>query len=444
MVVGRMNGSEADAAKKAHTSLVTGCIWTWPRTPQTRRFTRYTVKLELSPKLLCAEVSRTRECTHCSVRARWVLKRLGDVTSKAGYLLRGFEEDVRGERRFRQHHTGSISTTAALDRKNEQCAVFTADAKTAFFNANMRDGDVVYAILSPEWRPVTQDSAVGTVVWKLQRSFDGQRSAPTRWQGCLESILTKAGFVSNQLEPSLWAHSGERTALAYHVDDRMMAGARQTAKEVLAKLSKDLDTATSEVTSKHSKDFGRTLTTPAVLESITNTLRVCLMNTTFAVLKVSAGLRWENRENDGDELPHCTECVDSWLQSCCGSTERTCDVRWRKAVRSFGRGSATDMRNIMSILRCLQGSDDGRAVAVWRSCEESMRGLRLTFRDSDWAGDSGRHSVSGTASWIRGETPFGIPSASKTQSTIHGQRWLRAAACEGMGLRQLWRFLLAF
>ena len=152
-----------------------------------------------------------------------------------------------------------------------------------------------------QWRPETQDSAVGTVVWKLQKSFDRQRSAPTRWQGCLESILTKAGFVSNQLERSLWTHSGQRTALAYHVDDRMMAGARQTTKEVLAKHSKVLETATSKVTSKHSTDVGFTLTTPAVLESITNTLRVCLMNTTFAALKFSIGFRSERRHNDGDE-----------------------------------------------------------------------------------------------------------------------------------------------
>ena len=48
-------------------------------------------------------------------------------------------------------------------------------------------------------------------VWKLENSLYGLRSDPKRWLERLENILTQAGFVSNQLEPRLWAHAGKQT-----------------------------------------------------------------------------------------------------------------------------------------------------------------------------------------------------------------------------------------
>ena len=85
--------------------------------------------------------------------------------------------------------------------------------------------------------------------------------------------------------------------------------------------------------------------------------------------------------------------------------------------------------------------------AVKRASEGSM----LTYDDSDWAGDADRFSVSGTASWVRGKL-WGCPitASSKKQSTIalsNGEAELVAAlsgACEGLGLRQQWNWLLKF
>ena len=45
----------------------------------------------------------------------------------------------------------------ATDLRNEDYTVFTADVKTAFLNAHMKDGDVVYARPPPEWQPETLD-----------------------------------------------------------------------------------------------------------------------------------------------------------------------------------------------------------------------------------------------------------------------------------------------
>ena len=57
----------------------------------------------------------------------------------------------------------------ATDLRNQGYTVFTADVKTAFFNAHMKDGDVVYAKPPPEWQPGTLDPSKDTVSWKLQQ-----------------------------------------------------------------------------------------------------------------------------------------------------------------------------------------------------------------------------------------------------------------------------------
>ena len=55
------------------------------------------------------------------------------------------------------------------DLRNEGYTVFTADVKTAFLNAHMKDCDVVFAKPPPEWQPETLDPSKRTVIWKLQK-----------------------------------------------------------------------------------------------------------------------------------------------------------------------------------------------------------------------------------------------------------------------------------
>ena len=61
----------------------------------------------------------------------------------------------------------------ATDLGSEGHTVFTADVKTTFLNASMKDGDVVYARPSPEWQAETLDPNKRTVIWKLQKSWYG-------------------------------------------------------------------------------------------------------------------------------------------------------------------------------------------------------------------------------------------------------------------------------
>ena len=117
--------------------------------------------------------------------------------------------------------------------------MFTADVKTAFLNAHMKDGDVVSARPPPGWQPEALDPNKGTVIWKPQESLYGLRSAPRRWQDHLEQILKKCGFVPNMLDTCLWTHTTKRVSLVFHVDDLLLAGTHQIISEVLAELGDD-------------------------------------------------------------------------------------------------------------------------------------------------------------------------------------------------------------
>ena len=90
------------------------------------------------------------------ISGKWVLK-----PHRARYVLRGFEEDVKDEDVFASTTmTASVRMplSQATDFRNEGYTVFTADLKTAFFNAHMKDGDVVYAKPPPEWQPENNGS----------------------------------------------------------------------------------------------------------------------------------------------------------------------------------------------------------------------------------------------------------------------------------------------
>ena len=93
------------------------------------------------------------------ISGKWVLK-----PRKARYVLRDFEEDVKDEDVF----ASTIMTVSvrmllsvATVLRSEGRTVFSADLKTAFLNAHMKDGDVVYGRPPPEWQPETLDPQQG-------------------------------------------------------------------------------------------------------------------------------------------------------------------------------------------------------------------------------------------------------------------------------------------
>ena len=119
-------------------------------TQRTRRcvvcWKKFHLSLRLSPMPQYATVYMYEsEADAKTIGGNWVLK-----PHKARYVLRGFEEDVEDEDVFasttRQHQCGCYSLKQQTsETKFTQC--------TAFLNAHMKDGDVVYARPPPEWQP---------------------------------------------------------------------------------------------------------------------------------------------------------------------------------------------------------------------------------------------------------------------------------------------------
>ena len=83
----------------------------------------------------------------------------------------------------------------------------------------------------PEWQPETQDPSNDTE--------DHQENIPRR-----------CGFTTNMLDTCLWTHTTKRVALAFHVDDLLLAGKHQTITEILPELSQNLELKSNEVTTK--------------------------------------------------------------------------------------------------------------------------------------------------------------------------------------------------
>ena len=106
------------------------------------------------------------------ISGKWVLK-----PHKARYVLRDFEEDVKDEDVF-------VSTTMtasvrmlllqATDLRNEGDTVFTADVKTAFFRAQVKDGDVVFAqpppVCGSEQRNSDLEATERVSLWLVKRT----------------------------------------------------------------------------------------------------------------------------------------------------------------------------------------------------------------------------------------------------------------------------------
>ena len=273
------------------------------------------------------------------ISGKWVLK-----PHKARYVLRGTKTSSFASTTM----TASVRMvlSQATDLISEVYAVFTADVKTAFLNAHMKDGDVVFARPPTEWQPETLHTSKGTVIWKLQKSLYGLRSV-------------------------------------FHVGDLMLTGTRENISEVVAELRRDLEIKSNDVTTKPTRYLGRTLVKTeeeynfgVVASYVENMLEE--FNKT--ALKSSQTLRWERRETGEQELPASQQkvyrqLVGKWL--CIDRVDLRCAMG--KASSSLGRASDTDMRNVKSAIPPWKPWNHDSAADETQpgSCEKSSCGLSV-------------------------------------------------------------------
>ena len=83
-----------------------------------------------------------------------------------------------------------------LDKRDQGHEAFVADNTQAFLNAEVREGEQLYAQPPEGWNPeVLMDGR--RVVWKVLKAMLDLRTSPRRWQEHLSSKLKEHGFVQD-------------------------------------------------------------------------------------------------------------------------------------------------------------------------------------------------------------------------------------------------------
>ena len=105
-----------------------------------------------------------------------------------------------------------------LDRRDQGHEALVADYTQAFPNAEVRDGEQLYAQPPEEWVPkLSLDGR--RVVWKVRKVMLGLRTSPRRWQEQLSNKLKERGFSQDELDPCLFTNEKLDVCIGVHVDD---------------------------------------------------------------------------------------------------------------------------------------------------------------------------------------------------------------------------------
>ena len=93
-----------------------------------------------------------------------------------------------------------------LDQRGQGHEAFVADYTPAFLNADVREGEQLYAQPPDGWTPkLLQDGR--SVVWKVRKAMLGLRTSPRRWQEHLSGKLKEHGFIQDERHPCLFVNA---------------------------------------------------------------------------------------------------------------------------------------------------------------------------------------------------------------------------------------------
>ena len=124
----------------------------------------------------------------------------------------------------------------------------TADVSVAFLHAPADKENPQYVTPPPD------AGEPQGVVWRLERSLYGTRSAPRNWQQHLVGLLAKAGWTRGRADPATFFNG--RALLVVHVDDFLCVGPRGDVDSLMTTLSSSLLLKVSEeLRSGHALSF---------------------------------------------------------------------------------------------------------------------------------------------------------------------------------------------
>ena len=251
------------------------------------------------------------------ISGRWVMTNPEQNVHKARWVMRGFEEHVDPDELFAS--TSSLASARLLlaVAVEKKLAVYTADVKGAFLNADVPQEQMLYGHAPPEWQP--KDLTDGRpVAWKLLKSLYGLRTAPRRWQEHFSKLLCEMGFEQDLLDSCLFNHKIKGIALNVHVDDLLIVGQKKVVEELLKELGTHVELKFGEVKDKPILHLGRTLRktksgfefgiSPKYIENMVNEMG-------WNGMKGSTVLRWtrpddKKKMKEAEELTEDDEPID--------------------------------------------------------------------------------------------------------------------------------------
>ena len=143
-------------------------------------------------------------------------------------------------------------------KRDQGHEAFVADYTQAFLNAEVREGEQLYAQPPEGWNPKILTHG-RRVVWRVRKAMLGLRTSPRRWQEHLVGNLEEHGFVQDERDPCLFVNAELDICIGVHVDDMLAVGSTEKTQNLLQELSKDMTMRWGMVTGKPQKFLGRSL-----------------------------------------------------------------------------------------------------------------------------------------------------------------------------------------
>ena len=163
---------------------------------------------------------------------RWVDSMKTPTVWRSKYTARGYEEPHNDEGCFAATATIQgirMLLARCLDKRGQGHEAFVADYTQAFLNADVREGEQLYAQPPDGWTPkLLQDGR--RVVWKVRKAMLGLRTSPRRWQEHLSGKLKEHGFIQDQRDPCLFVNTEKDICIGVHVDDMLAVGPSEITK----------------------------------------------------------------------------------------------------------------------------------------------------------------------------------------------------------------------
>ena len=169
---------------------------------------------------------------------RWVDTMKTSTMWRSKYTARGYEEPHSDEGCFAAAATIQgirMLLVSCLDKRDQGHEAFVADYTQAFLNAEVREGEQLYAQRPEGWNPKNLTDG-RRVVWRVRKAMLGLRTSPRRWQEHLSGKLKEHGFVQDERDPCLFVNAELDICIGVHVDDMLAVSPSDLTKNLLQEL----------------------------------------------------------------------------------------------------------------------------------------------------------------------------------------------------------------